>query len=262
MMQRCRAALPALCLAALLWATGVLTNAFVSAPTPKLQSRTITKASGDDGGFLKVTKVEDELELSPEEFKMVLEAEIEAQRRKYYVGGVVKPNNLVVPWKPVEEKQLEKDARKQLKKNGIKDPEAVEDEDDKDSEVDIFIVGEQDVRLEWIGGAPGMKVGYIIERKRQSETQFTEIANYEALNTLLVQSFSGHNYDYQEQLVPPGAYTYRVLLRYRNGEIGVVGQKDVIVNQPPGLNPWSAVGFLVALFAFGFAGYFRDTLKP
>ena len=30
------------------------------------------------------------------------------------------PKNLVVPWKPVDEAQLDKDARRTLKKNGIK----------------------------------------------------------------------------------------------------------------------------------------------
>ncbi|CAK0827432.1 unnamed protein product, partial [Prorocentrum cordatum] len=73
--------------------------------------------------------VEQDIELSPEEYAMALEQEVESQRKRYYIGGVVKDNNLIVPWKPVDEKQLMKDARKQLKKNGILDPSGEIDED-------------------------------------------------------------------------------------------------------------------------------------
>lgn len=190
-------------------------------------------------GFLKFLKVEQDIDLSPEEYKMALEMEIEAQRKKYYIGGVVKDKNLLVPWRPIVEKELEKDARKQLRKNGIKDPSGEdESEQQEDSKVDISVLGQQDVRLSWSGGTPGQKVGYIVERKSAQQTNFKEIATYDNLKNpqLLAKSYAGHDYNYVDEIVPPGKYTYRVLCRVRSGEISVLDQKDVVINELGGID--------------------------
>merc|ERR1719362_2523867 len=102
------------------------TTTFVSpSSVGHVRARSVSRAAEDeDGGFMSFLKVEQEIELSPEEFQIALTQEIENQRRKYYINGVVKENNLIVPWRPVEEKALEADARRALKKNGIVDPSA------------------------------------------------------------------------------------------------------------------------------------------
>eukprot|EP00408_Alexandrium_pacificum_P007899 CAMPEP_0171217176 /NCGR_PEP_ID=MMETSP0790-20130122/32553_1 /TAXON_ID=2925 /ORGANISM="Alexandrium catenella, Strain OF101" /LENGTH=293 /DNA_ID=CAMNT_0011682963 /DNA_START=98 /DNA_END=979 /DNA_ORIENTATION=- len=206
-----------------------------------------------EGGFMNFLNVEQDIELSPEEYNIALEQEIESQRKRYYIGGNVKPNNLIVPWKPVEEKQLEADARRQLKKNGISDPSggpgAFRDSAE-DSPVSIMIIGEQDVQLEWTGGEPGTKVGYIVERKRPQDQNFREIATYDSdrFSYLLMQPYAGHEFGFTDGLVQPGAYSYRVLVRFRSGEISVVDQKDVTVPELSGVdNKLALIVFLVIL---------------
>jgi len=216
----------------------------------------------EEGGFLKFLKVEQDIELSPEEYKMALDQEIEAQRKRYYIGGEVKPNNLIVPWKPVDEKQLEADARRQLKKNGIVDPSGEPMRDtDEDSLIDIQIIGEQDVQIDWTAGVPGTKVGYIVERKRQQETNFQEIATYENMGTsfLLAQPYAGHEYSFTDEIVAPGPYTYRVLCRVRSGEISVVDQKDIVVPELSGVDSGAAlIVFVVATVVVLVGAYFYD----
>lgn len=243
-----------------------LAPSFVPGPRPHLRSPAATarRAEGDgkpgeeDGGFLKFLKVEQDIELSPEEYALALEQEVESQRKRYYINGEIKPNNLIVPWKPVDEKQVEADARRTLKKNGIKDPSGEVQAYDEDSLVDIQLIGEQDVRLEWTGGEPGKKVGYIVEKKRTQDTNFQEIGSYENMQTafLLVQTYKGHEYEFTDQIVNPGTYNYRVLCRFRSGEIAVVDQKDIIVPELGGVDNTTALialGLLsVALFTWGF----------
>lgn len=224
---------------------------------------TALRAEDDGSAFLKTLKVEQDIELSPEEYNMALEQEVEAQRRKYYIGGVVKKQNLVVPWKPVDEKVLEKDARKQLRKNGIKDPSGADEDDEieEDSEVDIAQVGEN-IRLDWAGGAPSTKVGYVVERKKEGAANFREIATYDNMQTptLLAKQFAGHEYSYMDDDVPAGTYTYRVLCRYRSGEITVVDEKEILVAEPPGADIKYSFGALAG-FVF-FTGFFGFTMDP
>eukprot|EP00931_Biecheleriopsis_adriatica_P072510 TRINITY_DN4682_c0_g2_i1.p1 TRINITY_DN4682_c0_g2~~TRINITY_DN4682_c0_g2_i1.p1 ORF type:complete len:279 (+),score=101.00 TRINITY_DN4682_c0_g2_i1:61-897(+) len=221
----------------------------------------------DGAAFLKTLKVEQDIELSPEEYKMALEQEIEAQRKKYYIGGVVKKQNLVVPWKPVDEVVLMKDAKKQLKKNGIRDPSGddVEDEIEEDSEVDIVQIGE-DIRLDWAGGAPGTKVGYIIERKREGQGNFQEIATYDNMKNpqLLVKQYAGHEYSFDDEEVAPGNYIYRVLCRYRSGEITVVDEKDILVAEAPGADiKFAGAAFLlVVVFTYVFGTSMDPGVQP
>ena len=50
-------------------------------------------------------------------------------------------------------------------RNGIKDPSGLDvDVEYEDSEIELNLVDE-DIVLQWAGGVPGTKVGYIIERK-------------------------------------------------------------------------------------------------
>jgi len=199
-------------------------------------------------------KVEQDIELSPEEFQIALTQEIESQRRRYYINGEVKENNLIVPWKPVDEKTLEADARRALKKNGIVDPsipvETTKEEAEKDSKIQLSLVGDQDVKVEWTAGAPGTKVGYIIERKPVNAPTFRELISYENLGTLLVQTYSGADYEYDDQIVPPGTWTYRVLCRFRSGEVTVVDEQDIIVPELEGVDTLQAFGLLLGTFAF------------
>lgn len=211
---------------------------------------------------MKFLKVEQDIELSPEEYSLALQQEIASQRRRYYIGGDVKPNNLIVPWKPVDEKQLEADARRQLKKNGIVDPAGgfvVASEDD--SLIDIQLIGEQDVKIDWTAGAPGTKVGYIVERKPPTAANFREIATYENMGTsnLLVETYAGREYSYTDEMVPPGTYTYRVLCRFRSGEITVVDQKDIVVPELTGLDSRVAlIGLVIFTVVFLVYNYFND----
>lgn len=246
----------------------LLAPSFVNAPrTPNSSStRVAMRAEGEtegeeEGGMLDILKVEQDIELSPEEYKMALEQEIETQRKKYYIGGKVSPKNLVVPWRPVDEKQLEKDARRTLKKNGIKDPSGLDvDMEYEDSEIELTVVDE-DVMLAWAGGIPGTKVGYIIERKPAGSTNYEEIATYDNMQNpqLLAKPYSGHEYSYTDSMVPPGKYDYRLLCRSRDGGITVVDQKDIIVAEPAGLDLKFAFLILGGAIAFsGFYGFFLD----
>mmetsp|Transcript_8395 Transcript_8395/g.15320 ORF Transcript_8395/g.15320 Transcript_8395/m.15320 type:complete len:274 (-) Transcript_8395:136-957(-) len=210
------------------------------------------EAEGEDGDLLDILKVEQDIELSPEEYKMALEAEIETQRKKYYIGGEVNPKNLVVPWKPVDEEQLMKDARRTLKKNGIRDPAGGDvDMEYEDSEIDLTLIDE-DVLLQWAGGVPGTKVGYIIERKLASSTNFEEIATYDNMRNpqLLAKPYSGHEYSFTDQMVAPGKYTYRLLCRSRDGTIDVIDQKEMIVAEAAGVDLKIAFPVLGAFVLF------------
>jgi len=208
----------------------------------------------DDGGFLKFLKVEQDIKLTPEEYAIALDQEVEAQRRKYYINGEVKPNNLIVPWKPVDEKALAKEARRTLTKNGIKDPEGVEDPEMQDSELGLELIGEQDVVVNWAGGAPAEKVGYIIERKPKAATNYMEVASYEDVATsgLLAKEYAGHEFNYVDQLVQPGTWNYRVLCRSRNGEVKVVDEKEIVIVGSTGLDnsiSFALLGVTLAVFA-------------
>merc|ERR1712032_1604406 len=217
------------------------------------------KKEEEGEGFLKFLQVEQDIELSPEEYAMALEQEIESQRKRYYIGGQVKENNLIVPWKPVDEKQLDKDARKQLKKNGIYDPAGEVSEEDKDSDIKLAIVGGEDVNIEWTAGPPGTKVGYLVEKKRAKDTNFREIGTYESSDQayLLVKPYPGHEYTFADELCPPGSYTYRVLCRYWSGEIQVIDQKDIIVPEITGIKFEVALGvFLLFVVAVSVGSFF------
>jgi len=220
------------------------------------RAKSLSRAAEEekDGGFMSFLKVEQEIELSPEEFEIALTQEIESQRRRYYINGEVKDNNLIVPWKPVDEKTLEADARRALKKNGIVDPnmpvQTTAEEAEKDSKIALSLVGDQDVKVEWTAGAPGTKVGYIIERKPVNAPTFRELISYENLGTLLVQQYAGADYEYDDQIVPPGTWTYRVLCRFRSGEVTVVDEKDIIVPELEGVDTLQAFGLLLGSFAF------------
>mmetsp|Transcript_39480 Transcript_39480/g.104361 ORF Transcript_39480/g.104361 Transcript_39480/m.104361 type:complete len:281 (+) Transcript_39480:102-944(+) len=232
---------------------------------PAVRSAVARRAEGDEkkdeGGFMKFLKVEQDIELSPEEYELAMEQEITSLRKRYYIGGVVKEGNLIVPWKPVEEKQLEKDARRNLKKNGIADPEGGSNLDEEDSKVDAILIGEQDVRLDWAGGAPGTKVGYIVERKRAADMNFQEIATYENMATsyLLAKQFAGHEYQFLDDLLKPGSYSYRVLCRYRSGDIKVIDKKDITVPELSGIDSGAAliVFGIVTVIVVG-ASFFLD----
>eukprot|EP00929_Paragymnodinium_shiwhaense_P095879 TRINITY_DN571_c0_g3_i1.p1 TRINITY_DN571_c0_g3~~TRINITY_DN571_c0_g3_i1.p1 ORF type:complete len:219 (-),score=68.59 TRINITY_DN571_c0_g3_i1:92-748(-) len=160
-------------------------------------SHVVRAASEEEeaGGFASFLKVEQDIELTQEEFNMALEQECLAQRKKYYIGGDIKPNNLVVPWKEIKDDEIVRDARKALKKNGIRDP-SKKDEEEEDTSFKISLVGGQDVKIAWTGGEPGKKVGYIIERKRVEDTQFRQVASYEDKTTsyLLARFFLGHQH--------------------------------------------------------------------
>eukprot|EP00442_Polarella_glacialis_P055588 CAMPEP_0115094512 /NCGR_PEP_ID=MMETSP0227-20121206/28408_1 /TAXON_ID=89957 /ORGANISM="Polarella glacialis, Strain CCMP 1383" /LENGTH=329 /DNA_ID=CAMNT_0002487541 /DNA_START=76 /DNA_END=1065 /DNA_ORIENTATION=- len=215
-----------------------------------------------DGNFFsRLLKVEQDIELSPEEYEMALEQEMDAQRKKNYIGGVIKPNNLVVPWKTVDEVQIKKDAKRQLKKNGITDPSGADDENQMETAVDFQVIGGQDVRLAWGGGAPGQKVGYVVERKKVGTNNYVEIATYDNMRNpqLLVKSYAGHEFDYIDEIVKPGKYTYRVLCRFRSGEITIVDEKDVFIPEPEGLSTKNA-GIVLGVIIFGtlLGGYLLD----
>jgi len=206
--------------------------------------------------------VEQDISLTPEEFSLALEQEMEAERKKYYIGGVIKKGNLVVPWKDVDEQELEVIARKQLRKNGIMDPEGPGDIGADDSDIELSIIGEQDVKIDWTAGEPGQKVGYIVERKPTGAMSFQEIGSYESQDQsfLLVKEYPGHDYTFESRMVPPGSWTYRVLCRSRSGEINVVDQKDVIVPELTGMDQGLAgIIFVSTLGILAIGSYFADT---
>lgn len=257
----------AMALGALRFLSFVAETSFVGAgsgvsPVSRVALRAEEKeGDGKEEGMLDFLKVEQDIELSPDEYKMALEQEIETQRKKYYIGGKVNPKNLVVPWRPVDEKQLEKDARRTLKKNGIKDPSGQDvDMEYEDSEIELSVVDE-DVMVQWAGGMPGTKVGYIIERKPAGSTNYEEIATYDNMQNpqLLAKRYSGHEYSYTDSMVAPGKYDYRLLCRSRDGGITVVDQKDIIVTEPAGLDLKLAFALLGAAVVFsGVYGFFLD----
>lgn len=242
----------------------LLAPAFVSPSRgPAGLRRTVVGAEEDKGGaaqpagagFMSFLQVDDEpaeIELSPEEYRLALEQEMMSQRKKYYIGGVVKKKNLIVPWKPVDEKEVEKEARRTLKKNGILDPsgEDTTGADDEETEVSVTISG-ADVRLSWIGGVPGQKVGYIIERKKSGDTRWTEVGTYEngQAPQLLVKSYPGHQYQFTDVMVSPSQYSYRILSKLRGGDIGVVEQKDILVSEPEGIDDRKSIFLLGAVIA-------------
>jgi len=248
-------------LAIALFAVRVLMPSFVSPNGPSIHAQsprrqlTAVRAEGEaeeDGDMLEFLKVEQDIELSPEEYKMALEAEVETQRKKYYIGGVVDPKNLVVPWKPVDEDVLVKDARRTLKKNGIRDPAGGDvDTEYDDSEMELTLI-DDDVMLQWAGGVPGTKVGYIIERKPAGSTNFEEVATYDKMKNpqLLAKPYSGHEYSFTDSMVAPGKYTYRLLCRSRDGSIDVVDQKEMLVADAPGVDLKIAFPVLGAFVLF------------
>merc|ERR1719277_380653 len=205
---------------------------------------------------------EQDISLTTEEYSLALDQEMESERKKYYIGGVVKPGNLVVPWKDVDDKELETLARANLKKNGINDPAGPVELGDDDSDITLQVIGEQDVKVDWTAGEPGNKVGYIIERKPQGAMSYQEVGSYESQeqNYLLVKEYPGHEYTFDSRMVPPAQWTYRVLCRYRSGEISVVDQKDVFVPELSGMDQNVAAGFfLFALFSISAASYLADS---
>jgi len=189
----------------------------------------------DDGGFLKFLKVETDeaATLSPEEYKQALMQEIEVERKKLYIGGVVKPGNLIVPWKGPDEAELEAEAKARLKKTGILNPDGTDvDDEEEGTDITLNLVGGQDVEIDWQVGDPGATVGYIIERKRAQDPNFYEIASYEEAklgDTLMAKSYAGAKYLYVDQLVPPGSWTFRVVCRDRMGQVSIIDTKDLVV---------------------------------
>lgn len=215
----------------------------------------------EEGGFMKFLKVEQDIELSPEEYNIALEQEMDSQRKKYYIGGRIDPKNLVVPWKPVDEKAVQKDAVRALRKNGIRDPAGGDaPEGEEDSEIDVLLLND-DVQISWIGGSPGKKVGYIVERKKKGDSNFLEIGTYDNMKNpqLLVKQFTGHEYFFKDELLQPGTYTYRVLCRVRSGDLSVVDQKEVVVDEMAGLDNKVAFGLLgVAVLISAIYGFSSD----
>jgi hypothetical protein len=243
-----------------------LLSAFVSGPhhaaSPgRLVARRAEGKEGEDEGFSKFLKVEQEIELSPEEYAMALEQEVESQRKRYYIGGVVKENNLIVPWKPVDEAQLVKDARRQLKRNGIQDPNGDDDMEEDDGNLALELIGGEDTRIQFTQGEPGQKVGFIVEKKRSKDTNFREIASYENADQafLLVAPFKGAEFEYIDEMCDPGTWNYRVLVRSRSGEIKVVDQQDLVIPEPTGLKFEYAIAALSLAIAVSFVGsYFAN----
>jgi len=90
---------------------------------------------------------------------------------------------------------------------------------------------------------------------------FQEVATYENADTsfLLTKEFAGGDYEYIDQVVPPGSWTYRVLVRFRDGQVQVVDQKDVVIGQQSGVdNTVSSALFLGGLFFVSAVSYFAD----
>lgn len=198
--------------------------------------------------------------LTPEEYNMALEAEMVTWRKKYYVGGVIKPNNLIVPWKPVDEKEIAKEARKVLLRNGIKDPEAPEEAEDEDV-LTLDLNGKDAVQLTWTCNVGAKKIGYIVERKRAKDMNFQEISTYDGMQNqaLICNGLSGASYDFEDLQPPPGSVTYRVLCRQRSGEIKVVDMKTIEVPSSEETGVQTAIAFLLFLFGGGFAaGFLKD----
>lgn len=245
--------------AAAAWAPSFVAPFLRVASTLRGSSQVARHATQEEeaGGFASFLKVEQDIELTQEEFDMALEQECLAQRQKYYIGGDIRPNNLVVPWKEVKESEIERDARRALKKNGIRDPSR-RGEDEEDTNWKLALVGYQDVRITWTGGEPGKKVGYIVERKPFASNDYKQIASYEDKSTsyLLARFFLGHEYKFTDDFVVPGSYSYRVLVRMRSGEVKVLYQEDFTVPEMEGVSFYQgaaiAVGLSVALLGSSF----------
>jgi len=229
-----------------------------------LTARAAEEADDDDGGFLKFLKVEADQALSADEYKQALEQEIEVERKKLYIGGTVKPGNLIVPWKDVDEDELEEAARGKLRKAGIFDPDGDEGipEEEKGT-LDIEIIGGEDVELKWTIGDPGDSIGYIIECKRPQDPNYYEIGTYEDQltfgQTLSAKSYNGAKYEFVDIAKTPGPYTYRVLQRDNSGEVRVIFTKDVVIPQGQVLTFNFAIAgfgvlFAAALFALSTTG--------
>lgn len=224
----------------------------------------------DFSKFLKAqpkTKKKQEFMLSTEEFKMALEAEQMSQRRKYYIGGEIKPNNLVVPWRPISEIQIEKDARRILKKNGILDPDGnnkdnfIDDgvgslalEDNVEVDKLRLVLYSGTVVLKWVQGDSEGKVGYIVERKRAQDSNFVELSTYDGQKNEALRVRDGENteYDYEDDRPPEGTQVYRVLVRTTNGEIRVMDTQSVDVTRRENTTFLTGIIFLVGVFAFWF----------
>eukprot|EP00403_Amphidinium_massartii_P035099 CAMPEP_0178433570 /NCGR_PEP_ID=MMETSP0689_2-20121128/32974_1 /TAXON_ID=160604 /ORGANISM="Amphidinium massartii, Strain CS-259" /LENGTH=266 /DNA_ID=CAMNT_0020055603 /DNA_START=92 /DNA_END=892 /DNA_ORIENTATION=- len=206
-------------------------SAFVSSPAPSSARGTAITARRAGAG-----QGADQLVLSQEEFDMILDQEKLMERKKYYIDGEVKDGNELVPWKAVDERVIERDAKDRLKKNGIIDPASLLNQD-QEKNFKLKLIGESDVQISWVGGAPSTKVGFIVERKRVDQPNFFEIANYERVENanLLVKPLAGAEYTFDDELLEPATYSYRVLVRYRSGELEVVDSADIVVPESGGL---------------------------
>lgn len=234
-----------------------LSASFVASPASGLNRRgavTVRQAGAGQGA--------DDLVLSQEEFDMILEQEMMMERKKYYIDGEIKDGNELVPWKKVEETVIKRDATDRLKKNGIVDPSTLLNQD-KETSFKLKLIGESDVQISWVGGTPGTKVGFIVERKRVDQPNFFEIANYERTENanLLVKPLAGAEYTFDDELLEPQTYSYRVLVRYRSGELEVVDSADITVPESGGLidDTIGAGVVLGLLFIAGVASTLLDT---
>eukprot|EP00441_Pelagodinium_beii_P042422 CAMPEP_0197650914 /NCGR_PEP_ID=MMETSP1338-20131121/31237_1 /TAXON_ID=43686 ORGANISM="Pelagodinium beii, Strain RCC1491" /NCGR_SAMPLE_ID=MMETSP1338 /ASSEMBLY_ACC=CAM_ASM_000754 /LENGTH=274 /DNA_ID=CAMNT_0043225427 /DNA_START=84 /DNA_END=908 /DNA_ORIENTATION=- len=248
----------------------LLTSAFVSPPgrgKSSLRGHTVLAADDKEtgGGFASFLKVQDEpedLELSPEEFKVALEQEMLAERKKYYISGkAMIPRNLVVPWKPVDEEEVEKEARKNLKKNGILDPDGEPEAEEEDTDFAVNLVG-GDVKISWTGGLPKQKIGYVVERKEKSQDVWAELASYENGQNpqLLCKPYPGFEHVYRDVMVRPSQYSYRVLCKNRDGDVNIVEQKDILISDPEGIDDRKSIWFLAGILVL-YAAY-CTLMKP
>mmetsp|Transcript_23425 Transcript_23425/g.54091 ORF Transcript_23425/g.54091 Transcript_23425/m.54091 type:complete len:264 (-) Transcript_23425:138-929(-) len=232
-----------------------LMTAFVAAPAPSLpRAEVIARRAGVGQGA-------DNMVLSQEEYDMILDQEKLVERKKYYIDGEIKDGNELVPWKTIDDLVIERDARDRLKKNGILDPDVLS-KSDSDGQFKLKLIGESDVQITWTGGTPGTKVGFIVERKRVDQPNFFEIANYERTENgnLLVKPVAGSEYTFDDQLLEPASYSYRVLVRYRNGELEVVDTGDITVVESGGLidSNIGAAAVLGLVFLAGVASTLLD----
>lgn len=238
--------------------------------------RSVRHAEGGDFAKLLKTsskKPKKDFLLSPDEYKMALDAEMMSQRKKYYIGGDIKPNNLLVPWRVVSEKQIDKDARRVLKKNGILDPDGGGDGSFVDEDITTFeaMQAKEDgvkasvysgtVILTWKLSEPEGKVGFIVERKKTQESNFIEVSTYDGMKNLALRVREGATtvYEYEDDRPPEGNYVYRVLVRLTNGEIQVLDTQNVLVERKDDTSILTAAIFITLFFVFWFvAGSIMD----
>eukprot|EP00403_Amphidinium_massartii_P024525 CAMPEP_0178398864 /NCGR_PEP_ID=MMETSP0689_2-20121128/14988_1 /TAXON_ID=160604 /ORGANISM="Amphidinium massartii, Strain CS-259" /LENGTH=264 /DNA_ID=CAMNT_0020019631 /DNA_START=86 /DNA_END=880 /DNA_ORIENTATION=- len=234
-------------------------SAFVAPGTPRALSARGEQLTARQAG---AGQGADDLVLSQDEYNMILEQEMLMERKKYYIDGEIKNGNELVPWKTVDERVIERDAKDRLKKNGIIDPESMLNQD-QERNFKLKLIGESDVQISWVGGAPGTKVGFIVERKRVDQPNFFEIANYERVENanLLVKPLAGAEYTFDDELLEPATYSYRVLVRYRSGELEVVDSADILVPESGGLidDTLGAIVFIGGLFVVGVISSILDT---